>query len=561
MQHASSIQQIDINEGIGLETQSALFLLTRDPMLWVDANGTILQANGAFKRLGNFGETPLEQRLFDDLSVTPWQLLLTAGLDQPCLWQFYDAKRQPTATEAQLIPVTDADGRTLSYWLLIFDLSNKEPASSQLVASEKAFRTLFDNSFDAMAFFDTQARCQIANHAFSDIIGYDQADLDALQLSQLNVPGWEAVDQQMAEQLHIKNATDVFEREYFHKDGHTVSVSMRATAVKDDDTLIGTWFILRDISKNQLQLRTLQHQQHLLELTGRLAGVGGWEYVSKARDVKFTPEACKLLGLAPHENHRLTDMLKRFAEDSSYEIQASVEVAFLLKTPFDIEVEYVGFKQPRYLRLTGRVKKEGTSQYIVGAIQDISRFRTVKPELSVQETQTQFQGYGPSYQDKLTGLPNKSLFSGKLKSLLGQAHKQPLIFIEIDLQNFRRINENAGYSAGDECLKQTARRLQAHLKTDDVLARIGGDEFGIALTHHSEQEATDLADSLIQAIAQPIVFDQQRFQLQAAACIVISAPQSDSSDLLRAANEGVARIKSDADASYVIRLPAERDKP
>ena len=543
---------------------AALFFLTRNPMLWVDALGIILHANDAFKAMTGFNDIDLEQRQFSALSITPWQTLIDSDANEPCEWLFYNANKVSSTAQVQLIPAPESVDHTPSHWLFIAEQDIKESVSPQLVASEKAFRTLFDKSFDAMAFFNMSNQCQVANRAFSELLGYSQDEIRQLHLAQLGIAGWEDVEQKIAEQMERDNATGVFERAYRHKEGHSVPVSMRATAVKDDnDKTIGTWFILRDISKNQLQLRTLQHQQHLLELTGRLAGVGGWEFVEKTRDVKFTPEACKLLGISPNASHKLTDMLKRFVKDSSYEIQASVEVAFLLKTPFDIEVEYIGFKQPRYLRLTGRIKKDGDTQYIVGAVQDISRFRNRDEFAPSPESQSQLQTLlpetGPQYQDKLTSLPNKLLFTSQLKPLLNQPHDHPLIFIEIDLQNFRRINENAGYSIGDECLKQTARRIQAHLPTNGLLARIGGDEFGIALTHHTEATAETLADSLIQAIARPIVIERQKFQLQAAACIVISAPQSDSADLLRAANEGIARIKSEVDASYVIRLLPDSD--
>lgn len=540
-----------------MRTHDALFFVTDNPMLWVDSGGVVLRGNAAFYQFSGLTEEAITARKIFDICGLQWDKLLADQAEPGTSPTSITFNTTSYPTRIALLQAPDTSHTESTFWVTLL-LEPPIEISSKVVASEKALHSLFNNSFDAIAFFSNNGSCQQANRTFFELLGYPDRKTSHIHINQLVPKGTELLNQEMEEQLSARGSTDVFERDIVHTDGARIAVNVRATTVVDgNNETQGTWIILRDISKNQSQLRTLKHQQQLLELTGRLAGVGGWEYVEKSRYVSFTPEACKLLGVSALASHKLSDMLKLFIADSSYEIQASVEVAFLLKTPFDIEVEYIGFKHARTMRLSGRVKKDGDTQYLVGAIQDISQYKNKAADKVPAQSEPAIGAFGSSYQDKLTGLHNKIFLISQLKSLMTQSFKHPLIFIEIDLRNFRRINENAGYSAGDECLVQTSRRLQAHLQSQDLLARIGGDEFGVVLINQPVDQAVHLANTLMDAIEQPIMIDGRKFQVQAAACIVVANTDSDSADILRAANEGIAVIQTRETRYYVVNLNSD----
>lgn len=547
-----------------MRTHEALFYVTDNPMLRVDGHGLVLRGNDAFLRLSGLTEDAINSKTLGEICGVPWEQLLAEQTDienieaTPVILTFQSIQQAGHITVLQApMPMSgDTDGE---YWVTI-SLKSAQDNASQVTASEKALHSLFNNSFDAIAFFTNDGACLQANSTFFELLGYPDRETTHIYIDQLVSKGNRLISPEMDAQLATRGTTDVFERDVLHSDGACIAVNVRATTVVNgNNETLGTWVILRDISKNQSQLRKLKHQQQLLELTGRLAGVGGWEYVEKSRMVSFTPEACKLLGISSKSSHKLTDMLKLFIADSSYEIQASVEVAFLLKTPFDIEVEFIGFKNPRTMRLSGRIQKDGNTQYLVGAIQDISRYKHRDTEKALPVTDPAIDTFGTSYQDKLTGLHNKIFLISQLKPLISQSVRHPLIFIEIDLRKFRRINENAGYSAGDECLVQTSRRLLAHLQSQDLLARIGGDEFGVVLINQPLDQAQALANNLMDAIEQPIMIDERKFQVQAAACIVVANTDSDSADILRAANEGIALIQTRETRTYIVNLSSNME--
>ncbi|USI72626.1 putative bifunctional diguanylate cyclase/phosphodiesterase [Sphingomonas morindae] len=81
--------------------------------------------------------------------------------------------------------------------------------------------------------------------------------------------------------------------------------------------------------------------------------------------------------------------------------------------------------------------------------------------------------------DSLTGLPNRSAFAEAVEDVVGGAGPHAVLLV--DLARFSRINESLGVMAGDEVIITVARRLLSTLRTGDLLARVGGDEFGMLL--------------------------------------------------------------------------------
>lgn len=120
--------------------------------------------------------------------------------------------------------------------------------------------------------------------------------------------------------------------------------------------------------------------------------------------------------------------------------------------------------------------------------------------------------YNLSY-DSLTGLPNRSLFAKKIKELKRRNKSQASGYVAIlclDLDRFKSINDGLGYQAGDRILTITAQRLQEHLSSGAILARVGADEFAIALkTDDDTTEAIEVANKLDRALSVPFELSQQ----------------------------------------------------
>ncbi len=99
-----------------------------------------------------------------------------------------------------------------------------------------------------------------------------------------------------------------------------------------------------------------------------------------------------------------------------------------------------------------------------------------------------------AYHDPVTDLPNRALFEEHLDRALAGARRagKPLAVCALDLDKFKLINDTLGHSAGDEFLRTVASRLERCLRREDVLARVGGDEFFVLLpfAHVPESQHT-----------------------------------------------------------------------
>jgi diguanylate cyclase (GGDEF)-like protein len=101
-------------------------------------------------------------------------------------------------------------------------------------------------------------------------------------------------------------------------------------------------------------------------------------------------------------------------------------------------------------------------------------------------------------EDALTSLPNRRAFDDALRREIGRAarHGSPLAVALIDLDDLKRLNDTGGHQAGDEALRGAGEAWRGQLRDLDVLARIGGDEFGLVLPDCDLDRGREVAERL-----------------------------------------------------------------
>ena len=121
-----------------------------------------------------------------------------------------------------------------------------------------------------------------------------------------------------------------------------------------------------------------------------------------------------------------------------------------------------------------------------------------------------------AYHDALTGLPNRSFMSRILDDRIRQSSRYGRQFgvFFLDLDGFKQINDTLGHDAGDDLLREVARRLEDALRKSDTVARMGGDEFMVVLPEiESEEQVTAVARKILVALAEPFVLLGERFRV------------------------------------------------
>ena len=122
----------------------------------------------------------------------------------------------------------------------------------------------------------------------------------------------------------------------------------------------------------------------------------------------------------------------------------------------------------------------------------------------------------------MTGTLNKVHFLIRAQDELEKAarNKVPLVFILIDIDKFKAINDTLGHLAGDKVLCDFTDVLKRFMRKIDLVGRFGGDEFMIMLSHKTESEARIVIDRLRNALKKPIIFEKNKINITFSAGIV-----------------------------------------
>lgn len=185
-------------------------------------------------------------------------------------------------------------------------------------------------------------------------------------------------------------------------------------------------------------------------------------------------------------------------------------------------------------RFTSRVSVQGTDEIAYLSVE----FNKMLGELQVGEAariDAESKLRHLALTDELTGLPNRRLFSDRLSQLLAGAKRSNGIvaLIYIDLDGFKLVNDSLGHNIGDILLGQVSERLQSRIRKSDTLARMGGDEFVVALTQLKRKEEAELAgNSLLQVLTAPFQIDSHEISISASLGVSIFPDNSEDANVL-----------------------------
>lgn len=125
-----------------------------------------------------------------------------------------------------------------------------------------------------------------------------------------------------------------------------------------------------------------------------------------------------------------------------------------------------------------------------------------------------------AFTDTLTGLKNRRALDGHLDKLIRQRQAFSLMHLDLDL--FKQVNDTHGHAAGDHVLRQAARVMLEETRKDDLVARVGGDEFIIVFANlTSPARLAELAVHLIKRIEEPVTYDDAVCRISASIGITI----------------------------------------
>jgi diguanylate cyclase (GGDEF)-like protein/PAS domain S-box-containing protein len=354
--------------------------------------------------------------------------------------------------------------------------------------SESRFRTFYERAEVGISIYDWRKKMWEPTPAFIKMLGYDQADYERFKtfdIKDIKHPeDWK----------HQKNTFDdlnsgkikVYENEsrYIKKDGHVIWAKIVVSVVRDIETEkpVYTIVILEDITeRKKIEAAVLESQQKYKTLFD--VSVDAIFIMDKEGVIQdANPAAVKMLGLSDEEikNRSFLSFLPK--EDEQ-------EFELLGKRLMYLDIEHL---QTRFKTANGAIidveintrtmeLKENVLQVIV---RDITEQRNIQRELQYIATH-----------DMLTGLFNRNYFEIEM-SRYSNGRMYPISIIVIDVDGLKAANDIKGHTAGDMLLHKTAKVLRSVFRSEDIVARWGGDEFAILLPLVDKRSAKVIVDRI-----------------------------------------------------------------
>ena len=178
---------------------------------------------------------------------------------------------------------------------------------------------------------------------------------------------------------------------------------------------------------------------------------------------------------------------------------------------------------------------DGSPAYHVALVADITDRKRLEARLEHQ-----------AFHDSLTGLPNRARLTDLLEvAWRNRSASGHLAVLFVDLDDFKRVNDERDHDAGDELLTLVARRLRAAVRGGDGVCRYGGDEFVVVCAEVEAPEvAVGLAERIRSSIEQPFLLASGPAAIGASVGVAFADAHPSPSDLLRAADRAVGRAKA-----------------
>jgi diguanylate cyclase (GGDEF)-like protein len=152
-----------------------------------------------------------------------------------------------------------------------------------------------------------------------------------------------------------------------------------------------------------------------------------------------------------------------------------------------------------------------------------------------------------AWHDELTGLPNRSLFTQRIRDALEACRGgtvRSAVFL-VDLDDFKQVNDTFGHDAGDEVLRMMADRLTRAVRPADTVYRLGGDEFVVIAENVDERTAHDIAERLHRTAAEPVLLRGGPVSVGASVGVALADRDThDPSDVLRRADAAMYAVKA-----------------
>jgi diguanylate cyclase (GGDEF)-like protein/PAS domain S-box-containing protein len=424
--------------------------------------------------------------------------------------------------------------------------------------------SLFVNTADAVIVFDAEGCCVDANAASEAITGYAAAALRGRQYHSLLSPDARAAAREVFARVMLGESVST-DTVFAMRDGRRVDVSGTSVPIVVDGAVVGTYTIARDVTADRNLATALREQtERMRELYLMAASMeeGVESQIAAAIKLGCRRLKCDSGYVTRSDESGVTYMYgfgdARHAPGSRTPLAGSLHARVLAKgeavagdigsasdpktfvgTPIDVNGERIG---ALCLICDGPRAKEFSE-----ADRDFVGLLGTLVSSTLEREERRRRAELLAFHDPLTGLANRTLLSDRMEHAISSAERHQSVFAVhfYDLDNFKQINDERGHMRGDDVLRTIARRFESVARSEDTVARIGGDEFVILQPGvRSRADVESLARRLRRALSAPLLIGGVEYRITASAGIALFPTDAkDPETLMAHADAALYRVK------------------
>lgn len=397
-----------------------------------------------------------------------------------------------------------------------------------ILESERRYRLLAENISDVIWATDLNLNFNFVSSSVEAILGYKpdellregvkaifkRSDIKAITYKIRHEIKLALQNPDVARQRNIIIRKDVFATD---KKGAEVLLELQASPLwNDNGELQGIIGICRDVGEARMLERELQLAAEVFANSNEAILITD----QHLRIVKFNQAFATITGYTAADILGRTPDILIASERHDDHFFSSIGEALVIEGYWQGEISYQkanGETRTGWAGVSAIRSADHEVQSLIIIMSDITERKVIEERI-----------HRLAYYDPLTGLPNRSQLHERLNVMLeeGRRENQSVALLFIDLDRFKPINDSMGHPAGDQVLKEVANRLQNCVKKHDLVCRMGGDEFTVALgAQLSNDSAADtavkVAERILHALNRPYLLDQREVFLSGSIGIAI----------------------------------------
>ena len=377
------------------------------------------------------------------------------------------------------------------------DITDRERRERTLRETEALFRGAFERAPIGMALTRPDGTFERVNDALCRMLGYPREELTGRRFRDLTHPEDLPVDlEALRAMLAGERDSHHSHKRYIHANGHPVWVALSVALVRDDAGA-PLYFVsqMEDITERLEMEEALRDAEARFRKVFEESPVG---IVLVGEDFRIEQANAAFSTLTGYSEDELAGRtLADLTHPDDISLGAELGNALFAGSipSFQVERRYLTRDgEVIWTTLTAAVVRDenGTPLHGVGIVEDVSERKRFEGQLQ----------YFADH-DSLTGLFNRRRFEEELarQAAYSARYRPGGAVLLMDLDNFKYVNDTLGHRVGDELIKGVAETMRARLRTSDVLARIGGDEFAVLLPEVSREQAREAAEALRGAVS------------------------------------------------------------